>query len=686
MSARDSAFEWLAQAVLLTDGLPILAGVHRELVYLATFRDDACRRVALVGPRGAGKTTLLNALMGERLLPEGVATPCAVRAQRAETRALVAHREDGSRTVLEGDALVPSAVAACLQDEALLAIEWQSPAARLPEGLVLVEAPVSPATAAATLLALPIKRSYQVAVLEGGAPLLALTFCDREHDSYQGGQVFETREAKLARHAERLEAQLGARVVPVAAGKVDALASALATLSAEAPGPEARLAELVGQALDRLARLLREAAALQDGLRQATAAGSTLLAHAHAAFEPIERLTALGAALALEAPAALAGIAAQRAAWEQARTHVLAEAGAWAAQADALLERLDLPPGGAVLVLPQAHFPDPAGYVSGERLDRDGLRQALESAVLRGCREVLAAVDGFAAQVRAALAPLAASLQESALERAGAIHVRLEQLAASWRRVLAGPGPLTPRRTQAASALRPLLATFRELNFQLAFKEALARLEIHEGPIALVGPQRAVQERLVALLRHDLAIAARLAEVPPDHWILCGPFARWVPDGPAVWIAPPEGLLARYSLALPPAIADWRDADWRETLAPFAAVGLELDPWSLPDGAVGAALAPLASDPRTFYTCAEGAWLLAERLQALGERLRRDGRPLFAYEDYDARYTIFLAQLSRTPAGSELPARWREAGLPLDEPFEAETLSRLAHPFTRGIE
>ncbi|HEY9722662.1 MAG TPA: hypothetical protein V6D47_11645 [Oscillatoriaceae cyanobacterium] len=691
MLARDaSTSEWLAQAVLLTDGLPLLAAVHRELVYLAVFRDESVRRVMLQGPAGAGKTALLNALMGERLLPEGQATRCTVRVRHAPERKLIAFRGDGATATLEGDALAPDTVATWMEAPDMLALEWRSPASRLPAGLVLVEAPASPATAEGVVQALPIKRSYFAESSETFArpALLALTFADREHDSYQGGRIFETRETKLARHAERLGAQLGTRVVPVAPGQVEALAAAIAELPLESEPErrEIRIAELVGIALERLSRLRRHAGALQDGLRSAQAQASTLLAHSHATFEPIERLTAMGAALAQELPVALEALHEQRLAWESAQSRVLQEANTWRAQADALLALLELPPSGALLVLPRHPFPEPARYVSGDRLDHAGLRQALESFVLRGCREVRTAVDTFVADVRAGLAPLAASVQESALESTAETFARLDQLSAAWRRVLSGPGPLTPRRAEAASALKPLLATFRELNFQLAFKDVLSRLEIHEGPIVLLGPQRAVQERLLALLRHDLAIAARLAQVPADHWILCGPFSRWAPPGPAVWISPPDGLLARFSLALPPADADWRDDAWRACLDPFAAIGLAIDPWLLPELGASALLAAIAHDERVFYTCGEGAWLFSERLAALDACRRLDGRPWFVHEDYDARYTIFLAQLASDRAGAALPTRWREAGLPLDAPFEAEALVRLVHPFTRGSE
>jgi hypothetical protein len=234
-----------------------------------------------------------------------------------------------------------------------------------------------------------------------------------------------------------------------------------------------------------------------------------------------------------------------------------------------------------------------------------------------------------------------------------------------------------------------LLATFRELAFQMAFRDVLGRLEVHAGPLLLLSPRREAHERLLALLCHDLAVGDRLAEVPADHWILSGELMGFTPPGPAIWLPAPTGGMAGFGFAIAPAEALLSQSDWEALMPTFVAIGAEVDAWRLPatgleDASYAAALARFAE--RSFMTCGEGAWVIAERLGALAAGVRESGRPWFVYEDYDARYTNFLRTLvAEDAAPDDLPHRWREAGLPLDEPFAPAALGALAQPFqSRG--
>ncbi|MFP5501832.1 MAG: hypothetical protein ACLGIN_05030, partial [Candidatus Sericytochromatia bacterium] len=209
--------------------------------------------------------------------------------------------------------------------------------------------------------------------------------------------------------------------------------------------------------------------------------------------------------------------------------------------------------------------------------------------------------------------------------------------------------------------------------------------------------QRESQLRLAALLGHDLGLLDDLEAAPRGAWLLVGDLDDFDPPGPAIRLPAPRTLLARCPVAIAPADPHLPPAGWAGLLARFDAVGLEVDLARPAIARADARRAPYheaiaESSCHLFYTCGHGAFL-ADRLEEAAAAALAftpfGRRPWFVYEDYDARYTAFL----RLVAGGfahprDLALRWRQAGLPIDEPFSERRLHHVAQTLTqptRGI-
>ena len=106
--------------------------------------------VGVVGITSSGKSTFINAMMGERLLPEETraTTNVVVCCRRGTERSVVVVSENGERARVSGSQLTSDWMEKLTSERlnsanqrAIAFLEWTSPNALLPEGLVLLDTP-----------------------------------------------------------------------------------------------------------------------------------------------------------------------------------------------------------------------------------------------------------------------------------------------------------------------------------------------------------------------------------------------------------------------------------------------------------------------------------------------------------------------------------------------------------------
>lgn len=331
-----------------------------------------------------------------------------------------------------------------------------------------------------------------------------------------------------------------------------------------------------------------------------------------------------------------------------------------------------------------------------EVLDRAAYATALEAFVAKTSRELNHYLGFWVSTMRAStLEPLAAIAAPEPTEPD--LRGELERLATTARAALGEltePAPaaepasaLPARRLEAAGALHPLIAIFREAGFQRDFMRFLEGLRPDLAAprrVLLLGPRREAALKLAALLAHDLGRLDAWQTAPETAWLASGSDAPYALEAP-------DTVLARLDLVVAPADAALPALDWPTLFADFEAIGVEVDATRLGCGYSTLARAPYAEALRAmadkvFFTCGDGGLFGAHRLVDLPEVLATPGplgaRPWFVYEDYDARYTDFM-RLMGEPALDEggsraLVRRWRLAGLPEDAPFAEADLRRAA--------
>ena len=193
--------------------------------------------VGVVGITSSGKSTLINAMMGERLLPEETraTTNVTVLCRKGGLRAVDVRYEDGRSERLSGEALTPRRLEELTtermnpgNDRGVARIEWTSPGAALPQGLVLVDTPGLDAcelprhselvlrrilpTLDIVLYVSSIRSPFKAADIEllrtileaRQRMILLLTQIDLERDDLEGGRVILSRDQKLDAYLQEL--------------------------------------------------------------------------------------------------------------------------------------------------------------------------------------------------------------------------------------------------------------------------------------------------------------------------------------------------------------------------------------------------------------------------------------------------------------------------------------------------
>ena len=193
--------------------------------------------VGVVGITSSGKSTLINAMMGERLLPEETraTTNVTVLCRKGGIRAVDVGYEDGRTERLSGDTLTPRRLEELTtermnpgNERGVARIEWTSPGAALPQGLVLVDTPGLDAcelprhselvlrrilpTLDIVLYVSSIRSPFKAADIEllrtileaRQRMILLLTQIDLERDDLEGGRVVLSRAQKLDAYLQEL--------------------------------------------------------------------------------------------------------------------------------------------------------------------------------------------------------------------------------------------------------------------------------------------------------------------------------------------------------------------------------------------------------------------------------------------------------------------------------------------------
>ncbi len=193
--------------------------------------------VGVVGITSSGKSTLINAMMGERLLPEETraTTNVTVLCRKGGLRAVDVRYEDGRSERISGDALTPRRLEELTtermnpgNERGVARIEWTSPGAALPQGLVLVDTPGLDAcelprhselvlrrilpTLDIVLYVSSIRSPFKAADIEllrtileaRQRMILLLTQIDLERDDLEGGRVILSRDQKLDAYLQEL--------------------------------------------------------------------------------------------------------------------------------------------------------------------------------------------------------------------------------------------------------------------------------------------------------------------------------------------------------------------------------------------------------------------------------------------------------------------------------------------------
>lgn len=193
--------------------------------------------VGVLGITSSGKSSLINAMMGERLLPEETraTTNMTVLCRKGGLRAVDICYEDGESERVVGSDLTPRRLEELTAERrnpgnmrGISRIEWTSPAAAIPQGLVLIDTPGIDACELPGHSELVLRRilptldivlyvssirspfktadlSLMQAVLEGNQRMiLLLTQIDLERDDIEGGRVILSRDQKLASYVREL--------------------------------------------------------------------------------------------------------------------------------------------------------------------------------------------------------------------------------------------------------------------------------------------------------------------------------------------------------------------------------------------------------------------------------------------------------------------------------------------------
>jgi PAS domain-containing protein/GTP-binding protein EngB required for normal cell division len=193
--------------------------------------------VGVVGITSSGKSTFINAMMGERLLPEETraTTNLVIRCRKGEERAVTVVWQDGERKRFAGAQLTAKWME-CLASErmnpsneqAIAFLEWTSPGAALPDGLVLVDTPGLDAcdfpehsefllrrllpTLDIVIYVTSIRNRFKTADLElleavlehDQRVIFLLSQIDLEQDDAEGGRIVFSRRQKLSAYVREL--------------------------------------------------------------------------------------------------------------------------------------------------------------------------------------------------------------------------------------------------------------------------------------------------------------------------------------------------------------------------------------------------------------------------------------------------------------------------------------------------
>ena len=608
--------------------------------------------VGVVGLASSGKSALVNAMMGERLLPEETraTNSLPVLCRRGEVRSAEALERIKEKDLEEGrDARIRRERAAGLNlsptwmeervserwnpknARALARIEWTSPQALIPEGLLLVDTPGLDAWGLSgheelvsrrllpaldvILYVTPIRAPLKAAdlnlmrtIVEGGQELIVLlSGIDMERDEVEAGRMVRSREERLARALASLRRDMKDAGLPPC--PIIPIASPLAL------GPDAsRQTQTQGWRAANLGTLMgllpsspQEAQARITALRGRRALA--LLERAVNELEPTPALDENADPIADRLDRAIEGTR-----WFLDGLQLDAAADRGESAAQAALEDVGLPPA-------PLHLPEPGS---------------------EGDSALGASPDG------GLFSPLLLSMREQALRERFLALPAIQGGAQGKRRVL-------------------LLGAQRQDGLRI-----LSRLT-HDSEL----PDSPSLER------------------DRDDWLLCGggegPFSCVALPGDTGGLQillPPAAAF----LGAGEAPAAW---DWPELLAqwvPVLCLDLARIDAGLSDLARSPCLEALAAAPRWVLAYPHGGLFdgrLADLVLDVPERVRAfagahgfKGRmDWFVCENYDPRYTDFLALGARVrPYSSEgevgaLAALWNDLGLDSDEPFTPRRLS-----------
>ena len=246
---QESLTALLRSALAALTPEPVSSALPSRRAQFEMLQNSAGRSELTVGVLGitsSGKSSLINAMMGERLLPEETraTTNVTVLCRKGGLRAVDVFYEDGRSERLSGNDLTPQQLEELTterknpgNERAVSRIEWISPGAALPQGLVLVDTPGLDAcelprhselvlrrilpTLDIVLYVSSIRSPFKAAdvelaraVLEASQRMiLLLTQIDLERDDIEGGRVVLSREQKLGAYIRELR-ENAARAAP----------------------------------------------------------------------------------------------------------------------------------------------------------------------------------------------------------------------------------------------------------------------------------------------------------------------------------------------------------------------------------------------------------------------------------------------------------------------------------------
>ena len=223
------------------------ASFEEQLRSLSRSLGETELTVGVVGLTGSGKSTFINALMGERLLPAETraTTNMTVLCRRGGTRSADIFYQDGKIERVTGEALTPQWMEEHTSEHwnpgnarGVSRIEWSSPDALIPSGLILADTPGLDACDLPrygelilrrllpgldiVLYVTSIRTRFKAAdvelmqtLLDGNQRIiLLLSQIDLERDDMEAGRVVQTRRQKLERAVMELREDLQQASVP----------------------------------------------------------------------------------------------------------------------------------------------------------------------------------------------------------------------------------------------------------------------------------------------------------------------------------------------------------------------------------------------------------------------------------------------------------------------------------------